>query len=76
MTTATNKPRIDTLVLDSNPLLTQQPLRGLARRFVTAPNVIAELKDPKAREHWERLRLMQGVEVLLRQPGAAALAKG
>ncbi|KAG9040282.1 Nin1 binding protein [Tulasnella sp. JGI-2019a] len=72
---ATAKPKIDTLVLDSNPLITLKPLRGLARRFVTTPHVVSELKDPRAREHWERLRLLQGVEVLVRQPGAVAMSK-
>lgn len=76
MAALTTKPKIDTLVLDSNPLITLKPLRGLARRFVTTPHVIAELRDPRAREHWERLRLIQGVEVLVRQPGALAISKG
>ncbi|KAG8865169.1 Nin1 binding protein [Tulasnella sp. 330] len=75
MATTMTKPKIDTLILDANPLITLKPLRGLARRFVTTPHVIAELRDPRAREHWERLRLIQGVDVLVRQPGALAISK-
>lgn len=72
---ATTNPKIDTLVLDANPLITLKPLRGLARRYVTTPHVVAELRDPRAREHWERLKLMQGVQVLVRQPGAISMSK-
>jgi len=70
------QPRIDTLVLDAAPLLSLTPLRGLARRYFTTPQVVAELKDQKAREHWEQLSLLEGVEVVVRNPAVDALSKG
>ena len=69
-------PRIDTLVLDAAPLLSLSPLRGLARNFVTTPQVIAELKDQRAREHFERLGLTEGVNVQVRNPDASSVAAG
>jgi len=69
-------PPVDTLVLDAGPLLSLAPLRGLASRYVTVPQVLGELKDQKAREHFEKLRLTVGVHVEVRDPSSAALAKG
>ena len=69
-------PPVDTLVLDAGPLLALAPLRGLAARYVTVPQVLGELKDQKAREHFEKLRSTVGVYVEVRDPNSAALAKG
>ncbi|WVQ72291.1 hypothetical protein IAR50_001841 [Cryptococcus sp. DSM 104548] len=62
------------LILDAGPLLSLAPLRDLATSFHTTPLVFAELKDPKAREHWERLGLT-GVDVRVEPPTAEAMAK-
>ena len=69
-------PPVDTLVLDAGPLLSLAPLRGIAGRYVTVPQVLGELKDQKAREHFEKLRSTVGVYVEVRDPNSAALAKG
>jgi RNA-binding protein NOB1 len=69
-------PNVGTLVLDAGPLLSLTPLRGLASRYVTIPHVIAELKDPRAREHLERLELTSGVKLEVLTPDATSLAKG
>ncbi|KAK0532666.1 20S-pre-rRNA D-site endonuclease nob1 [Tilletia horrida] len=69
------EPRIDTLILDAAPLLTQQPLRGLASKFYMPPSVLAELKDKRAREHLEFLRSSGQIEFEVREPGALALSK-
>lgn len=69
-------PKIETLVLDAAPLLSLSPLRGLARTYVTIPQVIAELRDQRARQHFEQLGLIEGVNVQVRNPDAAAIATG
>ena len=69
-------PPVNTLVLDAGPLLSLAPLKGLAGRYVTVPQVLGELKDQKAREHFEKLRLTVGVHVEIREPNKSALAKG
>ena len=66
---------IQHLILDAGPLLSLTPLRHLASSFHTTPLVIAELKDPKAREHWERLSLSVG-NVKVEMPNAEVMAKG
>jgi RNA-binding protein NOB1 len=51
----------------------------MAERFITSPSVFAELRDPRAREHWERLKEAVGLEgagVELREPDAISMAKG
>ena len=63
------------LILDAGPLLSLAPLRHLAQTFHTTPMVLAELRDPKAREHWERLKL-SGVDVRVEKPTAEAMSKG
>ncbi|KAG9125731.1 Nin1 binding protein [Ceratobasidium sp. 392] len=68
-------PKVRTLVLDAGPLLSLHPLRGLADRYVTVPQVIAELKDSRAREHLERLELSAGVKLETLDPDLASLAK-
>ncbi|KAF8213831.1 hypothetical protein K438DRAFT_1802325 [Mycena galopus ATCC 62051] len=67
-------PRCKNLVLDAGPLLSLSPLRGLAETYLTVPQVLAELKDKRAREHFERLGLNAGVKVEVVAPDAASLA--
>src|SRR5882724_9042707 len=69
-------PNVKTLVLDSGPLLSLVPLRGLSEHYLTVPQVLDELKDKRAREHFERLALTAGVHIEIRKPDAIALAKG
>lgn len=61
------------LILDAGPLLSLTPLRHLATTFHTTPAVLAELRDPRAREHWDRLAL-QGVDIRVAAPTAEAVA--
>ncbi|CAE6510865.1 unnamed protein product [Rhizoctonia solani] len=75
MAGATLTPNVGTLVLDAGPLLSLTPLRGLASRYVTVPQVIAELKDPRAREHLERLELTSGIKLEVLDPDVSSLAK-
>lgn len=60
-------PPVSTLILDAGPLLSHQPLRPLARTFITPPLVLAELRDSTARERWERLKI-EGCDVIVRDP--------
>ncbi|ORX34902.1 Nin one binding Zn-ribbon like-domain-containing protein [Kockovaella imperatae] len=62
------------LILDAGPLLSMTPLRHLAETFHTTPMVVAELRDPKAREYWERLGLT-GIDVKVESPSAEAMAE-
>ncbi|KAF7970800.1 hypothetical protein HWV62_23090 [Athelia sp. TMB] len=55
------------------PLLSLSPLRGLAATYLTVPQVLDELKDKHAREHFEQLGLSAGVKIEVRSPSAAAL---
>jgi RNA-binding protein NOB1 len=73
---AESQPRCKNLVLDAGPLLSLSPLRGLAEIYLTVPQVLDELKDKRAREHFERLGLSAGVQVDVRNPDAASLAHG
>ncbi|OBZ76047.1 20S-pre-rRNA D-site endonuclease nob1 [Grifola frondosa] len=57
---STVKPACKNLVLDAGPLLSLSPLRGLAETYYTLPQVLDELKDKRAREHFERLGLSAG----------------
>ena len=68
--------RCKNLVLDAGPLLSFSPLRGLAETYYTVPQVLLELKDPRAREHFKRLGLNAGVRIEVREPDAAALVHG
>ena len=52
------------------------PLRGLAETFITVPQVLEELKDKRAREHFEKLGLIAGVNVKVQSPDPASLAHG
>lgn len=69
---------VHTLVLDAGPILSLTPLRGMAKRFVAPPQVIAELKDEKARQYWDRIQagLIEGVEIEVKSPDAISLSKG
>lgn len=73
---STQLPQCKNLVLDAGPLLSLSPLRGLAETYYTVPQVLAELKDRRAREHFERLGLTSGVKVEIKSPDAASLATG
>ena len=70
------QPACKHLVLDAGPLLSLAPLRGLAQTYYTVPQVLDELKDKRAREHFEQLALTAGVNVKVMSPDAAALAHG
>jgi PIN domain of ribonuclease len=74
--TQAQPPRCTNLVLDAGPLLSLSPLRGLAKTYLTVPQVLAELKDNRAREHFERLGLISGVNIEIKSPDAASLAYG
>jgi hypothetical protein len=69
---------VHTLVLDAGPILSLTPLRGMAERFVAPPQVIAELRDEKARQYWDRIQagLIEGVEIEVKAPDAISLSKG
>lgn len=74
---ATNhQPKVDTLVLDAGPLIERKPLRGLANRYVTTPQVVQELKDPRVREYFEQLPLLEGVNVEVKMPSAMSVSRG
>lgn len=73
---ASQAPTVTYLILDAAPLLALSPLRGLAKNYVTVPQVIAELRDKRAREHFEQLGLTEGVNVQVRNPDVVSLAKG
>ncbi|KAI0722746.1 Nin one binding Zn-ribbon like-domain-containing protein [Earliella scabrosa] len=62
------------LVLDAGPLLSLSPLRGLAQTYYTVPQVLDELKDKRAREHFERLGLSAGVRIEVKGPATASVA--
>ncbi|WVQ94219.1 hypothetical protein IAU59_001297 [Kwoniella sp. CBS 9459] len=71
---ANSSTTIQHLILDAGPLLSLTPLRHLATSFHTTPMVFAELRDPRAREHWEKLGLA-GVDVRVEPPSAEAMAR-
>jgi hypothetical protein len=50
----------------------------MAERFVAPPQVIAELRDEKARQYWDRIQagLIEGVEIEVKAPDAISLSKG
>ncbi|TDL29818.1 hypothetical protein BD410DRAFT_709650 [Rickenella mellea] len=67
------RPSCKTLVLDAGPLLSLSPLRGLAETYITVPQVLDELKDRRAREHFERLGLSAGVKIEVKEPDLPSL---
>ncbi|KAH9002254.1 hypothetical protein EDB86DRAFT_2898890 [Lactarius hatsudake] len=74
MATSTTNVACSNLVLDAGPLLMLSPLRGLAGTFLTVPQVLEELKDKRAREHFEKLGLIAGVNVRVQSPDSESLA--
>ncbi|OSD04641.1 hypothetical protein PYCCODRAFT_1386892 [Trametes coccinea BRFM310] len=68
------KPVCKHLVLDAGPLLSLSPLRGLSETYYTVPQVLDELKDKRAREHFERLGLSAGVRIEVKAPSTASVA--
>ncbi|GJE84353.1 Nin one binding Zn-ribbon like-domain-containing protein [Phanerochaete sordida] len=69
-----SKPACKSLVLDAGPLLALSPLRGLAETFYTVPQVLDELKDKRAREHFQKLGLSAGVRIQVQSPDAQSMA--
>lgn len=76
MAASESKPACKHLVLDAGPLLSLSPLRGLAEIYYTVPQVLNELKDKRAREHFERLGLSAGVKIEVQSPDAKSLTHG
>ena len=76
MATSASNVACRNLVLDAGPLLMLSPLRGLAETFITVPQVLEELKDKRAKEHFEKLGLIVGVNVRVQSPDPASLAHG
>lgn len=74
--TSGSKPACKHLVLDAGPLLSLSPLRGLSEAYYTVPQVLDELKDKRAREHFERLGLSAGVRIEMKGPTTASIAHG
>ncbi|KAL1946502.1 hypothetical protein VTO73DRAFT_14606 [Trametes versicolor] len=72
--TSGSKPACKHLVLDAGPLLSLSPLRGLSEAYYTVPQVLDELKDKRAREHFERLGLSAGVRIEMKGPSTASIA--
>ena len=70
------QPACKHLVLDAGPLLSLAPLRGLAQTYYTVPQVLDELKDRRAREHFERLGMSAGVSIEVKAPLTASVAHG
>lgn len=68
--------RCKNLVLDAGPLLSLSPLRGLAATYLTVPQVLEELRDKRAREHFEQLGLSAGVKIEVRSPNPTSLSHG
>lgn len=71
---STLEPRIESLVLDAGPLVTQSPLRGLAKKYYIPPSVVEEMKDKRARDHLAWLQSeAAGCEIEIIQPGPEAM---
>lgn len=68
------EPRIESLVLDAGPLVTQSPLKGLAKTYYIPRSVVDELKDKRARDHLAWLQSEAGgCNVQVMEPGPAAM---
>jgi len=74
MATSGSQPACKNLVLDAGPLLSFSPLRNLAQTYYIVPQVISELKDPRAKQHFESLALNAGVRIQVRDPTTSSLA--
>ncbi|WFC98932.1 20S-pre-rRNA D-site endonuclease nob1 [Malassezia yamatoensis] len=75
MTTAEHTPRIQKLILDAAPLLTQAKISGLADNYYISPSVLAEIRDVRAREYLEHLHTTNQIQLEVREPGAEAMQK-
>ena len=75
MADAPRAPRIQKLVLDAAPLLTQAKIAGLAEKYFIPPTVLAELRDVRAREYLEHLHTTGQIDLEVREPGAEAMRK-
>jgi len=74
MAASSSQPGCKNLVLDAGPLLSFSPLRNLAQTYYIVPQVISELKDPRAKQHFESLALNAGVRIQVRDPTPSSLA--
>ena len=74
MAASSSRPACKNLVLDAGPLLSFSPLRNLAQTYYIVPQVISELKDPRAKKHFESLALNAGVKIQVRDPTPSSLA--
>ena len=74
MVASSSRPACKNLVLDAGPLLSFSPLRNLAQTYYIVPQVISELKDPRAKQHFESLALNAGVKIQVRDPTPSSLA--
>lgn len=72
---AASNPRVQSLVLDAAPLVTQAPLVGLAEQFYIPVSVLAELRDARAREYLENLQMTGQIQLEVREPGAEAMQR-
>jgi RNA-binding protein NOB1 len=68
------RPSCKHLVLDAGPLLSFSPLRNLAQNYYIVPQVISELKDPRAKQHFESLALNAGIRIQVRDPSPSSIA--
>ncbi|WFD43026.1 20S-pre-rRNA D-site endonuclease nob1 [Malassezia psittaci] len=75
MSAAEHTPRIQKLVLDAAPLLTQAKISGLAENYYISPSVLAEIRDVRAREYLEHLHTTNQIRLEVREPGAEAMQK-
>ena len=64
---------VEALVLDAAPLLTQADIPRVAHKCFIPPTVLAELRDVRAREFLERLRMTGQIDLEVREPGAEAM---
>lgn len=64
---------VQTLVLDTAPLLTGANLDGLAERYVTIPEVLAEVRDKWSRRN---LEFITNYKLEIRQPDEEAMKTG
>ena len=76
MAPLSTRPKCQNLVLDAGPLLSLSPLKGLAETYFTVPQVLHELKDPRARENLQRLSLIAGINIVVQSPDPASMAQG
>ena len=74
MAGSSSQPACKNLVLDAGPLLSFSPLRNLAQTYYIAPQVISELKDPRAKQHFESLALNAGIRIQVRDPSPSSIA--